>query len=47
MVASILICVCLIVVGATIGKPSGWVVLALAVIALLVVVGGAHFHMGV
>jgi hypothetical protein len=34
----ILLAVCLIVVGAVLGKPTGWVVLSLAVLALLVAV---------
>ncbi len=47
MVVTILLCVCMIVVGAVLGKPTGWVVLALAVLALLLtVVGGARLHLG-
>lgn len=47
MIVSILLCVALIVAGAAIGKPTGWVVLALAVLALLLAVtGGAHFRIG-
>jgi hypothetical protein len=46
MVVTILICVSLILTGAILGKPAGWVVLALAVLALLLTVGGAHLHIG-
>lgn len=53
MVVLILICVCLIVIGAVLSTalgpsstPVGWVVLALAVIALLLAVGGTHLHIG-
>ena len=42
MVAIILICVALILVGAVESKPSGWVVMALAIIALLLTVLGPH-----
>lgn len=35
LVPIILLCVCLIIVGAGLGKPTGWVVLVLAVVALL------------
>lgn len=46
MIVTILLCVCCIVTGASIGKPTGWVVLALAVLALLLAVGGAHLRLG-
>ncbi len=36
----ILVCVALIVVGAGGGKPSGWIVLGLAVLALLLTAAG-------
>lgn len=42
MVVIILLCVALILVGAVSGKPTGWVVLALAVVALLLQVLGTH-----
>jgi len=42
MVAVILICVALILVGAIEPKPYGWVVLVLAVLALLLTVVGPH-----
>jgi len=42
MVVLVLICVALILVGAIESKPVGWVVLALAVIALLLEVLGPH-----
>ncbi len=42
MVVIILLCVALILVGAIESKPVGWVVLALATIALLLEVVGAH-----
>jgi len=43
LVVIILMCVALILVGAAIGKPTGWIVLALATIALLLaVLGGGH-----
>ena len=43
MVAIILICVALILVGAIEAKPYGWVVLTLALIALLLTVLGPHW----
>lgn len=46
MIVTILLCVCLIIVGAVLAKPTGWVVLVLAVLALLFAVGGPHFHVG-
>jgi hypothetical protein len=46
MIVTILLCVSLIITGAVLGKPTGWVVLALAVLALLLAVGGAHLHLG-
>jgi hypothetical protein len=46
MVVMILVCVCLIVVGALMVKPAGWAVLALAVLALILTVGGARLHIG-
>lgn len=36
----IILCVAVIVVGAHLGKPGGWIVLALAVLALLLVAAG-------
>lgn len=42
MVATILVCVGLILAGAVEAKPVGWVVLALGVVALLYVVLGPH-----
>jgi hypothetical protein len=47
LVVVILLCVALILVGATTGKPVGWIVLALAVIALLLaVLGGINISVG-
>jgi hypothetical protein len=43
MIALILICVAVILVGAVQTKPTGWVVLTLAVLALLFTVLGSHF----
>lgn len=42
MIPIVLICVALILVGAIEAKPVGWVVLALAVLALLFEVLGPH-----
>lgn len=39
-VAFVLICIAVILLGATQGKPLGWVVLGLAVLALLLYVLG-------
>jgi hypothetical protein len=39
MLVTVLLCVAVIVTGATLGKPSGWVVLGLGVLALLAQVG--------
>ncbi len=39
----ILVCVCLILLGAVAGKPLGWVVVGLAVLALLLqLLWGVH-----
>jgi len=46
MLVSILFCLCLILTGAVLGRPIGWVVILLAVLALLLVLGGAHLHIG-
>ncbi len=47
LAAFILVCVCLIVLGAVAGKPVGWAVVGLAVLALLLaVLGGAGVHIG-
>lgn len=46
MLAEILVCVCLIIIGALMGKPPGWVVVGLAVLALLLTVGAGHLHLG-
>lgn len=45
MLITILILVALILAGAIIGKPVGWVVLGLAVIALLLLLVGPHAHL--
>jgi len=42
MITIVLLCVALILVGAVESKPVGWVVLALAVLALLFEVLGPH-----
>lgn len=42
MIVIILLCICCIIAGAVLGKPTGWVVLALAVLALLLEVLGPH-----
>jgi hypothetical protein len=46
MLVTILLCVALVLTGAMVGKPVGWVILLLAVLALLLAVGGAHLHIG-
>jgi hypothetical protein len=48
LIAIILLAVCLIVLGAgATPKPVGWVIVALAVLALLLVVlGGLHVSIG-
>lgn len=47
LVVTILLCVALILVGAIEAKPVGWVVLALATIALLLaVMGGFNVSVG-
>ncbi len=39
----IIVCVCLILLGAVVGKPIGWVVVGLAVLALLLqLLWGVH-----
>lgn len=40
LIVEILICVAIILTGAFVGKPPGWVILALGVIALLFAVLG-------
>jgi hypothetical protein len=46
MIVVILLCICIIIVGAVLGKPTGWVVLALGVLALLLEVLGPHLRIG-
>lgn len=48
LVEIILLCVIAIIIGATMGKPVGWVVLTLAVLDLLLAVlgGGVGLHIG-
>lgn len=47
LVALILLCVAVILLAATAPKPTGWIALALTVIALLIVVlGGLSIHLG-
>lgn len=43
MIPIVLLCVAVMVIGATEGKPAGWVVLGLGVLALLMQVLGPHF----
>ena len=43
LVPIVLLCAAVIVLGALTPKPSGWVVLALGVVALLTSVLGTHF----
>ena len=42
MVATIVLCVAVIVLGAAASKPAGWVALALATVALLMLAAGYH-----
>lgn len=42
MIPIVLVCVALILVGATESKPAGWVTMGLAVLALLFEVLGPH-----
>jgi len=46
MLVTIFLCVALILTGAVLSKPVGYVILALAIIALLLALGGAHLHIG-
>jgi len=46
MLVTILLCLCLVLTGAVIARPVGWVVIVLAVLALLLTLGGAHLHIG-
>jgi hypothetical protein len=45
MLVTLLILVALMLAGASIGKPLGWVVIGLAVLALLVTLGAGHLHL--
>jgi hypothetical protein len=47
LVVKVLFCVCLMILGAAATKPTGWVVVLLAVLALLLAVLGfpwGHTH---
>jgi hypothetical protein len=46
MIVFVLICVCLILAGAAIGRPLGWVIIGIALVAFLLTVGGANFSIG-
>jgi len=44
MIPILLLCVAVIVLGAVVGKPPGWIAIVLAAAALLVAVG--HLKLG-
>jgi uncharacterized membrane protein len=44
MIVTILLCVCLVITGALLPRPAGWVVVGLAVLALLMALGAPHLR---
>lgn len=46
MIPIILLCICCIILGAMGDKPTGWVILTLALLALLFTVLGPHLRIG-
>jgi hypothetical protein len=46
VIVVILLCICVVIIGAVLDKPTGWVVLALGVLALLLEVLGPHLRIG-
>jgi hypothetical protein len=46
MLVTLLILVALMLLGAAVGRPLGWIAIGLAVLALIAVLGAGHLHLG-